>query len=96
MSVDIATPQPCAERSSGVEERDRSRPATAIPARPASERQGESPPLAQLADVEFTPRLETDDEEEERHQAAVHPATQIECDARDPSVIERVFDQSDS
>src|SRR5207237_7994767 len=30
---------------------------------------------------ELAPRLEPDDEEEERHQAAVHPAAEVERDA---------------
>src|ERR687884_120862 len=40
------------------------------------------PSLAQLAEVELAPRLEPDDEEEERHQAAVHPVAQVERDTR--------------
>ena len=45
------------------------------------QRQREPPPLAQLAEVELAPRLEPDDEEEERHQAAVDPLAQVERDA---------------
>jgi len=44
--------------------------------------QGEAPAIAQLAEVELAPSLETDDEEEERHQAAVDPAAEIEREAR--------------
>jgi hypothetical protein len=40
---------------------------------PGEERQCEPPALANLAQVELPSRLEPDDEEEERHQPAVHP-----------------------
>jgi hypothetical protein len=40
---------------------------------------------AQLAEIELAPGLEADDEEEERHQAAVHPSAQVE---RDPDAAE--------
>ena len=53
-----------------------------MPPSPASERQRHPAPLAQLADVELAPRLEADDEEEERHQPAVHPVAQVERDTR--------------
>ena len=82
VSVDIAMPQPCADERAGVEgqvDRDRAPPSRRAP---ASERQREPPPLAQLAEVELAARLEPDDEEEERHQPAVHPVAQVERDAR--------------
>ena len=63
-------------RSAGVDgevDRDRHRPSRRSPASSGSV---ERPPLAQLAQVELAPRLEPDDEEEERHQAAVHPLAQ--------------------
>ena len=50
------------------------------------ERQREPSPLPQLAEVELPARLEADDEEEERHQPAVHPAAQVERDARSAQV----------
>ena len=82
VSVDIATPQPCADERPALNaqvDRDRDdHPGRAPPANG----QGEAPPLAQLAEVELAPRLEADDEEEERHQAAVHPVAQVERDAR--------------
>ena len=52
-----------------------------MPPIPASKRQSEPPSLPQLAEVELAPRLEPDDEEEERHQPAVHPLAQVERDA---------------
>jgi len=52
------------------------------PADPGQERQREAPALAQLAEIELTAGFEADDEEEERHQPAVHPMTQVEDDAR--------------
>ena len=80
VSVDIATPQPCADERpalNGEVDGDRHRHA----ADPGEQRQREPPPLAQLAEVELAARLEPDDEEEERHQPAVHPLAQIERDA---------------
>ena len=50
------------------------------PADPGQQRQREPPPLPQLAQVELPPRLEADDEEEERHQPAVHPVAKIQRD----------------
>ena len=44
-----------------------------MPAEAGEERQREPSPLAQLAEVELPPRLEPDDEEEERHQARCSP-----------------------
>src|SRR6266508_4196861 len=38
---------------------------------------GHAPPLPQFAHVELAPHLQTDDEEEEGHQAVVDPATQL-------------------
>ena len=79
VSVDIATPQPCAEGRPALKtriDRDRDR----HPAEPGQQRQRESPPLPQLAEVELAPRLEPDDEEEERHQPAVHPVAEVERD----------------
>ena len=44
-------------------------------------RQRDAAALAQLAEVELAPRLEPDDEEEERHQAAVQPLAERQLDA---------------
>ena len=68
-------------RAPGVEsevDRDRHRHA----AERREQRQREAPPLAQLAEVELAARLEADDEEEERHQPAVHPLAKIQRDPR--------------
>ncbi len=48
------------------------------------EGQRNSPPLAQLTEVELAPRLEPDHEEEEGHQARVDPAAQVLRDPRTP------------
>ena len=48
------------------------------------QRQHGTTPLPQLADVELPPRLETDDEEEERHQPVVHPAAESERQSGSP------------
>jgi len=61
----------------GEEERDR----YDHPAEPRGDRQRQPTALAQLAHVELPPRLEPDDEEEERHQPAVQPAAEILRDA---------------
>src|SRR4029453_19659512 len=45
------------------------------------QRQREPPPLTELAQIELSPRFEPDDEEKERHQAAVDPLAQIEGNA---------------
>ena len=82
VSVDIAAPQPCADASPGVERPGRSRPARASRRAPATHRQREAAALAQLAEVELAPRLEPDDEEEERHQPAVDPLAQVQVEAR--------------
>jgi hypothetical protein len=58
------------------------------PADPGKQRQGEPSSLSQLAEVELAPRLETQHEEEERHQPAVHPMTEIERDPR-PAEVDR-------
>ena len=80
VSVDIATPQPCAEERAGVE-REVDRDRDDHPAEPGEQRQREAAALAQLADVELAPRLEPDDEEEERHQPVVDPVAEV---LRDP------------
>ena len=54
--------------------------ATPIPPTAANNGQGEAPSLAEFAQVEFAPSLEPDDEEEERHQAAVDPVAKVERD----------------
>ena len=56
-----------------------------MPAERREQRQDEPPALAQLPEVELAARLEPDDEEEERHQAAVDPVPQVE---RDPVAAE--------
>jgi hypothetical protein len=43
--------------------------------------QDEPPPVAQVAQVELAPRLQADDQEEERHQPAVDPLPQAQRDA---------------
>jgi hypothetical protein len=63
-------------RASGIESEvdgDRHRHA----ADPRQQGQGEAPPLPQLTQVELAASLEPDNEEEERHQTAVHPVTKI-------------------
>ena len=81
VSVDIAIAPAVRRGAAGVEgEVDRDRHGHA--AEPGEQRQGEPPPLAQLAEVELPARLEADDEEEERHQPAVHPVAEIERHAR--------------
>ena len=81
VSVDIATPQPCAGERPGVEEeidRDGHRHA----ADPGEQGQSEPSSLAQLAEIELPPCLEPEDEEEERHPPAVHPLAQLERHSR--------------
>ena len=67
-----------------------------MPAERGEQRQDEPAPLAQLAEVELAARLEPDDEEEERHQAAVHPLPQVERDAGSPTSIDRIVLQNES
>ena len=64
------------------------------PAEAGRQRQCHPPPLSQLAHVELAPGLETDDEEEERHQSAVQPVAEVLRDARaaDPDRHHRVPD----
>ena len=77
VSVDIATPQPCAEALTGIDrqvEPDRAH-------HPAESREhGKDDPgtLSELADVEFPACLEPDDQEEEAHEPAVDPAAQTQ------------------
>ena len=76
VSVDIAAPQPCAPTPPRVErEVDQHRHRHAADAGEHGQR--DAPALAQLAHVELAPRLEADDEEEERHQAVVDPVAQV-------------------
>ena len=82
VSVDIAIPQPPADERPAVE-REVDRDGHRHPADPRQQRQGEPPPLPQLAQVELASRLEADDEEEERHQPAVDPVAKVA--ARPPS-----------
>src|SRR5918996_627147 len=56
--------------------------ASTIPQPCAEKRQHEAPSLPKLAEVELAPRLEPDDEEEERHQPAVHPLAKRKRNAR--------------
>ena len=51
------------------------------PDQPRGQRQDEPASLAQVAEVELAPRLEPDDEEEERHQPVVDPGPQVLRDA---------------
>jgi hypothetical protein len=44
------------------------------------QREHQPPALAKVAEVELTPRLQTQHEEEERHQPAVHPLAQGQLD----------------
>ena len=41
------------------------------------DRQHESPTLTQVTEIELATRLQADNEEEQGHQTAVHPATQV-------------------
>jgi hypothetical protein len=66
-----------APRVEGEVERDRRRSAAGS----REQRQREPAALAKLPEIELPPRLETDDEEEQRHQTAVHPVAQVERDA---------------
>src|SRR5439155_6255351 len=54
-------------------------------AEPGENRERDPPPLTKLSDVELAARLEADDEEEERHQTAVHPVPEIH---RDPGAAD--------
>jgi hypothetical protein len=66
-------------RAAEVErEVDRRRGAHAADRR--QQREHEAPPLAKVAEVDLTPRLETQHEEEERHQPAVDPLAQRQLD----------------
>src|SRR5256885_10907284 len=47
---------------------------------PRRQRQHDSPAIPQLPQVELSTRFEADDEEEQRHQAAVHPVAKIQRD----------------
>ena len=48
------------------------------PAQPDQQRQREPAAYPQLADVELAPRLQPDDQEEQRHQPGVHELAQVE------------------
>ena len=50
--------------------------------------------VPQLAQVELPPRLEPDDEEEERHQAAVHPVPSVCETPSSPIWIDRFVSQT--
>ena len=52
------------------------------------QRQRESSPLPQLAEVELAPRLEPEHKEEEGHQPAVHPLAKLERHSR-PAHLDR-------
>ena len=67
-------------RATGVE-REVDRDGDRHAADRSEQRQGEPPPLPQLPEVELPSRLQPDDEEEEGHQAAVHPVAKVERDA---------------
>ena len=76
VSVDIATPHPCALGAAGVDGQvDQHWDDHADEAGRAG--QHEPPPLPQVAQVELAPRLQADDEEEQRHQSAVDPGPQV-------------------
>ena len=51
-----------------------------MPATPASQRQHEPAAVAQVAEVELAARLQPDDQEEQRHQAAVDPLPQVQAE----------------
>lgn len=53
-----------------------------LPLIAASTGKREPSPFAEVSKVEFPPRLEPDDEEEERHHAAIDRLAQRERDAR--------------
>ena len=76
---------PACRRAAGVE-REVDGDGHGHAADPRQQGQGQAPPVPQLAQIELTARLEADDEEEERHQPVVHPAAQIQRDARVPEV----------
>ena len=57
---------------------------------PGQQRQRQPAALPQLAEVELAPRLEPDDEEEERHQAAVDPVAEIVRDSAAAQVDRQV------
>jgi hypothetical protein len=65
-----------APRVEGKKESDRGR----HPAHGREHRQGEATTFAEFAQVEFAPGLEPDDEEKERHQAAVDPLAKVQGD----------------
>src|ERR687886_2880906 len=82
VSVDIAMPRPSAaelptlnvDGHSGAHTADR-----------REQREHEPPALAKVAEVELAPRLQTQHEEEQRHQPAVHPLGQCQLN---PSATE--------
>jgi hypothetical protein len=63
-------------RAAGIE-REEDRNGYEQPADASGERDLDTLPVTQLAQVELTPRLETDHEEEQRHQPRVHPVPQV-------------------
>ena len=81
VSVDIATPQPCAPGPPRLK-REVDQHRHRHPAEPGEHRQRDAPSLSQLAHVELAARLEADHEEEQRHQALVDPVAQILGDRR--------------
>jgi hypothetical protein len=75
---------PAARGRAAQVEREVDRDRGGHPADRGEHRQRDTPPLTQLAEVEFAPRLQTDHEEEERHQPAVHPLAQRQLEAPAP------------
>jgi hypothetical protein len=63
-------------RAAGIE-REEDRNGHDHPADASGERDLDTPPVTQLAQVELAPSLETDHEEEQRHQPRVHPVPQV-------------------
>ena len=61
-------------------EREVDRDRHAHPGDSSDHGQRQAPPLAQVSDIEFAPRLQAEHEEEERHEAAVHPLAQGQPD----------------
>ena len=68
-------------RATGIR-RQKDRHRHGHPAEAGEDWQRDAAPLPQLPHVELAARLQPDDEEEERHQPAVHPAAKIERYAR--------------
>ena len=76
VSVDIAITPAMRGGPTGIDD-EIDRDCNRHPADPRQQGQREASPLPQLAQVELPPGLEPNDEEEERHQPAVHPLAKL-------------------